>query len=104
MLPLCSDDDDDAPFSSGGDPGLWWWSLSGLDRGGKVSPTGGGDLSLVYGGEEGSGGSDATEVMSEEAAFGCVFSCRSSGLSNAGLIGEARYKSPPPFFFRLWPL
>lgn len=60
--------DDVAPFR-GGDAGHW--GLSGLERGGKVKATGGGDLSRVYGGEEGSGDSDAGELMhdDEEGAF-----------------------------------
>lgn len=50
--------------------------------------TGGGDLSRVYGGEEGSGGSDAEDVTSE-GAFWCIFSCRGSSLLYVGLqIGD----------------
>lgn len=57
--------DDDAPFR-GGDPKDW--VLSGLERGGKVKATGGGDLSRVYGGEEGSGDSDAGELIYDGGA------------------------------------
>lgn len=56
--------------------------MSWLD-GGNVKLTGGGDLSRVYGGEEGSDVSDAAELT------WCIFSCRGSSLLYVGLqIGE----------------
>lgn len=61
--------------------------LSWLDVG-NVKLTGGGDLSRVYGGEEGSEVSDATELTSDGAVWG-IFSCRGSSLLYVGLhIGE----------------
>lgn len=92
MIALRSDDG--APFR-GGDPAHWWCKFSKLDLGGKVKATGGGDLSRVYGGEEGSGDSDAGELMREET-ISYDFSCRGSSLSYARLpAGDDGYESPP---------
>lgn len=93
--------EDDAPFRGGGE----WCKCSRLDRGGKVKATGGGDLSRVYGGEEGSGDCDAGELTREET-FWYAFSCRRSSLSYVGLpmgeTGNGSPPTPPSRFFWLW--
>lgn len=81
MVPLCTDDE--GPLG-GGEPEDWWPRLSRPDRGGNVKATGGGDLSRVYGGEEGSGESGSLGVTKEESLW-CVSSCRGSKLSDVGL-------------------
>lgn len=100
---------DDAAALRGGDP-EHWWMLSRLDRGGKVKATGGGDLSRVYGGEEGSGDSGATELTNAEILW-CVSSCRGSNLSDVGLyMGDVGNdflrpaRRPLACFFWLWML
>ena len=71
-----------------------WVVLSWLD-GGNVKLTGGGDLSRVYGGEEGSEVSEAAEVTSDGAAW-CIFSCRGSSRLYVGLqIGDDGKESLP---------
>lgn len=64
-----------------------WVVLSWLDDG-NVNITGGGDLSRVYGGEEGSEVSEAAEVTSDGAVW-CVLSGRGSSRLYVGLqIGD----------------
>lgn len=71
-----------------------WVILSWLDDG-NVNITGGGDLSRVYGGEEGSEVSDAAEVTSD-GAVGCILSCRGSSRLCVGLqIGDDGNESLP---------
>lgn len=70
----------------------WVAVLSWLD-GGNVKLTGGGDLSRVYGGEDGSDVSDAAEVTSDGAAWR-ILSWRGSSLLYVGLqIGDGGKES-----------
>lgn len=69
-----------------------WVALSWPD-GGNMKLTGGGDLSRVYGGEEGSDVRDAAEVTSDGAAW-CILSWRGSSLLYVGLqIGDGGKES-----------